>query len=764
MLYLKPPFHIIEGTAVFPDHADGRFFHYLPAAPHLSMAPDAVSGVSVPQIQLIKFRGGAGNGGFLTFQVDLSLPPEAEDNIRAELARMYPGDDQIRIGPALIEDGSVRLIILGRATDAQGKPLWDPEQQPRFVVRIEHTATPALYGDNQAVFSIELDQEGVELIENSLVHSELMPIGVIYQLDFLALRPAFSVKVTADWDRVQSHFEENFKADVLFSSTEIDKEVDKLIEIQLVQIDVDSFLPEGEDAGSWVGRRDQAINQFKDMVLERFFKPSLEPTKEEKDGWVKFTDIAERLALIGATGGWGGVAKFSYIKKDLQRIDQKRANLQMNERATVRRSIYPQATLKGLGRVLRDLQGGINASRFIQSVTLDDPWFQKRKVKAFALVNFDYDDVESVNLTLTYDREPRTIRLTKAHPDGEQEWNSLLANGKMVREVPYEYQVTFREVDSGERPAILTSGKLKVEGDEFEVSPRGEALYFVDDIQIGAALLPWDRYPQVSVEVRYTDPVNGIRLGKTFMLTKDKPETTWKRFRLNSAVGDYDVRINYFADDHRDIILDWTTTDQERLVIRDPYPLRRSVQLVPAVDWRLVAMIFVEMGYYDPVNSIDEQQTLAFFDTPQDRNPKAFSVNLADSTQRLVDYTTTIVLKDNRTIMVPHSMTNGSTIILRTDMAGHRVVTVVPPRGDFTSAGIVRIEARLSYIDANAGLTFQDRLVFNKADDVGFFEFDYVSSDRANYSCLATLVLSNGLVLERDLGSLNHDRLVLPAG
>ncbi len=116
----------------------------------------------------------------------------------------------------------------------------------------------------------------MQLIEASLLEGELLPVGVrIYTLDFFALRPAFSVKVTADWDRVQTHFEESFSADVLFVSTQIDEVVDKLVEDQVVLIEVDSFLPEGEDAGSWVGRRDQALNDFKDMVLETFFKPSL---------------------------------------------------------------------------------------------------------------------------------------------------------------------------------------------------------------------------------------------------------------------------------------------------------------------------------------------------------------------------------------------------------------------------------------------------------------------------------------------------------
>ena len=763
MLSLKPPFHIIQGAAVFADHANELMFYYMPAMPHLTTIVDPVAGVDVPQIQLLKFRGGAGNGGFLTFEVNLGLEQARVDEIAVELKQFYHLREKPIVAPVVLEGGSVRLIILGRATDANGQPMWDTEQQQRFVVRIEHATKPALYGDNQAIFSVELDQEGVQLIENSLVHSELMPIGVVYALDFFALRPAFTVKVTADWNRIQTHFEENFKADVLFSSTEIDTVVDKLIEDQVVKIDVDSFLPEGEDAGSWVGRRDQAVNEFKDMVLENFFKPSLEPMKEEKDGWDRFADTADRLALLAATGGWGGVVKFSYVKKDLTRIDQKRINLVMNERVTVKRSIFPQATLKGLGRVLRDAQGNIDADRFVQGVTLDDAWFEKRALKAHSLVDFDNDKVDSVNVTLTYNGQPRTIRLTKAEPDGAREWNSVLSGNTMVRPVEYEYRVAFRNVDTADRPGVLVSRRQSAIGDEFEVSPRGEGLYFIDDIQIGASLLPWDRYPQVSVEVRYTDPPNGIRLAETFVLAKEKPEVTWKRFRLNPEVNKYDVRVTFLALDHHDVLIDWTSTDQERLIIRDPHPLKRTVQLAPAVDWRLVAMIFVELRYLDAANGVDEQQTLAFFDTPEDRVPKAFSINLVDGNYRLVSYATTIVLKDNRTIIVPRSVTAGSTIVLRADMAGHRIVTVMPPTVDFAARGIVRIEAQLSYRDADARLTFQDRFTFTDSRDVGFFEFDYVSADRSSYSCLVTLVLSNGLVQERDLGSLSVDRLVLPS-
>jgi hypothetical protein len=764
VLYLKPPFHIIEGTAVFPDHASETQFYFLPAMPHLTTLTDQVTGLDVPQLQLLKFRGDAGNGGFLTFEVNLGLEQERIDAIAAELKRIHQLRDNPTLAPVILESGTVRLIILGRASDQDGQPVTDDEGQQRFVVRQAHATSPALYGDNQAIFSVELDQDGVQLMESSIVNSELMPIGVIYSLDFLALRPAFSVSITADWNRVQTHFEESFKAEVLFSSVEIDKVVDKLVEDQVVNIEVDSFLPEGEDASSWIGRRDQAIDQFKDMVLENFFQPSIEPMKEEKDGWDRLTDTAERLALIGATGGWGGAAKFSYVKKDLTRIDQKRANLQMNERVTVRRSIYPQATIKGLGRFLRDAQGQIDVDRFIQGVTLDSPWFDTREVQAHSLVNFDHDRVDSINVTLTYDGQPRTIRLTKAAPSGRASWNSLVTNGTMVRGVDYEYRVNFRgDVDTAERPGLVVVPPQVTIGDEFEISPRGEERYYVDDIQIGVGTLPWKRYPQVLVEMRYADPVHGIRLAESFLLTEATKEATWTKFRLDPVLTEYEVRVTYLAVDHHDILVDWTPTDQERLVIRDPHPLRRTVQVAPAVDWALVAMIFVELRYVDAANGVDEQQTFTFFNTPEDKKPQSFAINLVDANHRLVSYDATILLNDNRTIVVPPSVTTGSMILVRADMAGHRVVTVLPPDVDFVARGIMRIEVRLSFEDQSAGLSFEDAFTFTDRGGREFFEYDYTAVERDDYHGTALLVLDNGLVLERDLGSLDVERLVLPS-
>jgi hypothetical protein len=148
MLYLKPPFYMINGVAVFADHANERQFYYMPAMPHLSTVAEEINGVrvEVPQIQLLKFRGGAGNGGFLTFDVNLGVADTVLADVAVELKRLHRLRDNPILSPVIVEGGTVRLIILGRASDATGKPLLDDDQQQRFVSRIEHAASSTKRG------------------------------------------------------------------------------------------------------------------------------------------------------------------------------------------------------------------------------------------------------------------------------------------------------------------------------------------------------------------------------------------------------------------------------------------------------------------------------------------------------------------------------------------------------------------------------------------------------------------------------------------
>ncbi len=500
MLYLNPPFPMINGVSLFPDHLDEHLFYYLPLAPKLTLRQDAASGARIPQIQLVKYRGEAGNGGFLNFDVNVGVEGEALDEIRRELKRMLRLRQTPVLSPAPLVDGTVKMMLFGKQS-ATGENGGDGDGDgdgdgggdgPKFVVKIDQHAKPARDGNNQAAFSVALDQYGVTVLEQAL-QGEMSPIGVVYSLDYLALRPAYSVQMQVDWERVQTHLEESFSVDVVVFSSQIDDVVDKLIEEQVIRFDVDTFVLESDDPGV-ISRRDQWVNEVREMIIDGFFEPSLDPYQEKEDGWDRAADFFSRVSQAGARGGQG--ALFSYRRLDYTRIDRKSLNVKINERITVRRKIYPQGHLAGMFRILRD--EGLDLDRFVIPADLDDPWFARRKLTAISRGDFLADGISSIKVNARYGDDTKSVRLAAAGEEKPLQWSSIVEGGAMRRELTARYKINFKDDAGGDRPLSLESAPQTLDGDFLEIS--GRELYTVAPIKIVADRMDWERYPAVEVQ------------------------------------------------------------------------------------------------------------------------------------------------------------------------------------------------------------------------------------------------------------------------
>jgi hypothetical protein len=765
MLYLNPPYDIIRGVSVFRDHdPTSNQYYYLPAMPHLTVINNEAS------FNLIKFTGEAGSGGFLDFDVNLGIDQEVEDEIRTTLRSKYHLDKEPNLVPVIVEDGSVRLMILGKKTPEPPPPAGQfppppappkPDDLPEFVLKIEHFAKPSLYGNNQAIFSVQLDRYGVALIEESL-KGVLQPIGIVYSLDFLALRPAFNVKISVDWNRVQKHFEDSFSASVFFFSTEVDKVIDKLIEDQVIKIEVDSFIPEGEDSASVISDRTKAVNEVKEMIMRTFFQPSINPVSQEKDGWDKFSDATMTLSKLAVTGGWSSVASLSYKKIDLTRIDQKSFDFNMTERTTVRRTIYPQAHLQGLTRVLRG-GGAINLDDYVHAVNLDDPFFERRTVTVTNRADLEQDSITSVNVTLKYGGEPKNLILDAATPKASVDWTSILQNKQMLRDLIYSYKVTFKGADTADRPGVLELPEAIYTNDQLEINPRSDGLYSIINIPIVANDFPFDKYPHIEVQLRYNDPPHQISLNDTYILDKSHSEVRWPFFLRDLTKKSFDYKIIFRANDNNDIAWDWKTTDNQQIMLYNPRPNLRTLTVMPAVNWNQVSTIFVDLDYSDHDNHVMVQRSFVFDNTDTGKLRQTFSVPLADINKRLITYNITYLLSDNSVIELPVSQTLSNQLILRADLVGHRVITVRPEAVDFAVQNVDRIQVDLLYQDTVNGLSFATSFTFRSQTEKGFFEFDYVKKND-NYTAQVTTVFSNGFAFTRDPQPHNQDVLDLPVG
>jgi hypothetical protein len=766
MLYLNPPFPIIRGVSLFQDHLDPLQWYYMPVAPKLSKMNGR------PALQLIKFRGDAGGGGFLNFDVNVGVEESVIDDIKAELRspqfKLPPGP--IQMSPVPLTGGTVKLLILGQespqprpaGTGSAGTgsttgaaPAPDPNL-PRFVTKISHEAHPALYLDNQAAFSVMLDQAGVTVLEQAL-QGNMAPIAVVYALEYLALRPAYNVHLNIDWDRVQKHMDEHFGVDTLFTSVSIDNAVDELIEKRAIVLEADTFVPEGEDTASIIASRDRALNEVRDMITDTFFTSSINPVQPRSDDWDKATRTAARVATIVASGGWAGIGTFSYRKLNYKRVDRKVLDVTMRERTTVKRSIYPQGHLSGLFQVFREQN--LKISDFVTEVSLNDPWFQKRRVQVISRADWETDSVGSLNVTLRYGSDSRNVILDKTTQSKELVWLSRLTNGAMEMDVAASYKVNFKGVDGHERPVTVQSPEQVIKVENFEVNPRDLYSIVTVPVTVPGAGFPWARYPLVEAHLRHEDAANGLKQQQSFLLNKDKASETWPLFVVQRGDVPLSYRLIYRGADNRDVETAWLSTLDQQVIIRDPFPQKRTVTVVAAVDWKIVDQVFVDFEYEDAANNFRVSDSVNLSET--DRANKTFSVDLRDPNARRVGFAVTILFKDGQVAEIPKSHTLEPRVFVRADMRGHRIVSISAPKVDFAARKIARIQVDTRYLDRDASLSYEGSVTLSSSSGKGTFEYDYVDTAKPRFEYRVTFFFLNGMTRERDWQAVDTADLLI---
>jgi hypothetical protein len=778
MIYLNPPYLILEGVSVFPDDSDHLQYYYLPMMPHLTMVTDPTTNVSSPQMQLIEYEGAAGTGGFLNFDVNLGMPPGLLDEVTKELQQKLKLNGTPRMSPLTFTDGSVRLVLLGaqsaEATSAASTPASSsttsastsapvavstsvPAAQsgPQFVVKIQNASKPALYGDNQATFSVQLDQYGATILDQAL-QGQMAPIAVIYSLQFLALRPAFKVGITADWNRVQTYLDTQFSAGFLFFSSQIEKSVDKLIEDKVINITEDTYVLEGDLGAGGQSDHDKAVSECYELVKNNFFESSLPPpTPGQPDS---FDSDCKNVADMALTGGWAATASFSYKSIDLTRIDKKSLSFTVNERTAVLRTIYPQGHLNGLLSELK--AGGCKLSDYILKVDLDNPFFTRRKVTVMSHADFASDSIGSIDVTLTYNQVTQGVSLTSAGnaiTPQSLTWSSLLVNNVMQRPVSYSYTVNFVNVDTSQRPGRLVTGQLTTTQDLLDIEPRVD-LYQMTTVPIRAFTVPWDRYSSVEVECIYSDPANNINLRPTAVLTSQNAEVDWTLFMIDPAKRTISYRLTYAPVSGGVIVTPWVSTDDAKIDIVDPYPDKIDLTITAALDWTKCTEAMIFAAYPDKQNPA-VQQTYVL----NHANPTAppFVAERKDATANLVYYEGRIIHANGTVWTVPGSYCSDAFLIVQDGMMGHQVLSITLEQVDFAAQQIAGVDVLLRYVDPANSINATETVTFTSAADVRGFAYDYLNQNiGAQYSVV--IRLTNNQTRTADWTQVGNNNLVIP--
>jgi hypothetical protein len=410
----------------------------------------------------------------------------------------------------------------------------------------------------------------------------------------------------------------------------------------------------------------------------------------------------------------------------------------------VRRGIHPQGHLAGIFRSV--IQAGLDLSRFVIPDDLDDPYFKKRKVRVRSIANFQGDSIALLNASLTYGNDRRNLILENQDAKADVEWSSIIEGGAMKREVEASLEVDFRDVDGTERPLSTRAQLEPVLGDELVLIPRDD-LYSIVPVTLDTDRVPWERYPEVEVQVRYADTENGIDIQDSFTLNQALDQSgqspLWKLFVADRARKRFEYKLNYRAANNRDIEKAWTESEEDRIRIPDPAPDRHKVDVVTSSGlWLELDRVFVDLRYVLPDGTVAAEDSFQFTQT-DGATGKQFVVEKVDPAQPRITYRVTLIYRDGRVIKVPQSYTVERLIVITADMRGHQVVNIHPQALDFAQKNLTEIKGELRFIDD--GLSFEDTFSFRSAQASKSFEFDYLDPARREYEYKATWQYANGL-------------------
>lgn len=761
MLYLNPPYYVIDGVSLMPDHEDPLQFYFMPMSPHLSTMDE--SGILIPKIQVIKYTGrptpesDVVSGGFLDFDCNLGIAPERLAAIAEELRGEAGLTDLPHLAPVPLIGGTVRMMLFGAETPKEetGLPGRREEEEelpgPKFVQKIVHPASPSLYGDNQAAFSVRLDQEGVTILDQAM-RDEMLPIGVVYSLEYVGLRPAYRIHVEADWERVQKHLEETESVNVpLIASSSIEKVVDELVEKQYITMEADNLVADEDDTGGAAARYESALQQVRELVFENFFTPSLEPIERQTgDAIDDFGRVMRTIATHGMSSVW------ERKEVDITRIDRKKLNIEMSERTSVIREIHPQGHLQGIVRAVESQ--GLDMDRFITSVSLEDPFFARRTVRVIPRADFATDQIESINVSLDYDGVVKNVVLDGSAGEQSVEWQSSLEGGRMRAPVDVSYEVLFSSAAVG-RPRSVTSPPVPVDGDVVQIAPRDDTGYELRWISFTVVDFPWELYRSIEVHCSYVDEANGIHITNQYGLTAEANGGAWPVFALDPARRTVGYRVILHGADGRDWDSGDLTTDTDQIRITDPFGDRRMLDVVAPASLfgTQLDRVFVDVRYDDDENGIHKRE--AFELSAADSATKRFVVELADRTKRRVTFKVSMLRVDGIVIDIPESTTELDRIIVTPQMRGHRTVAVTSEGIDFAADGIREAAVELLYERAALGLRFAGTVTLDPQRPAGTFEYDFADGD-PDFTYRVIHTLENGLTRESASRTSSADRVV----
>lgn len=579
MLSLETPAVRIGEVLVFPDHAVPGAFYYAAPNPKISRTGGQLMFDILSYSVELKHSPLAGTtipdelgAGFLTLGVDCALDPTVHSRTIGELStRTGMPEQQITLSPIPYTKGTVSLIALDAGTTVTGG-------RPQFVEKVLGFGTPSLLGDLRATFSLALSQEGVVFLEG-LYKDGAAPIGVVYDLTYLGLRPAIQCVITADLSRIYDELCASVGVQYMCFRTEVEATLSKLAETSAIEIQLTSQAVGQEAARS----KALAFSLFKDQIVQEFFRPTATPQLPNM-----------------AVSGQQSTAPVALSLKVKHREELKQAVYRFDERSPEQRTHAPQGFLAAL------LSESEMAGR-VHHIDLGSPFFELLEVLVTGPTEQEFAalGLRSVTALLTYgllgDPVPPEQESVEFRPVSSGDKTiAMKRRGRPSLAYTVELAYEFAQIASADTDVLaFTTPPVEHTGRTLTINPYADV--GVLDVEVDTGRVdPTVR--QIDVALSHLDEASGFIAEHTIRLvptaTIADADRHWRVCIRQFGERLYTATPTFTFDDAT-FTAPPIRTDTSLLRVDSPFTSTRTVLVQPNVTAADVSQVTVEVVYDD---------------------------------------------------------------------------------------------------------------------------------------------------------------------
>ena len=771
MLYLDSA-TTIEGITLFRDYNSSSRLYYLPRFPRLSRE------AGEPLFQLLIYRrditdnpafreGDRLGGGFLTMTVDLGVPESTLKAIREQLSGQVGRD--IELTPVPFDQGSVRVTALGTTSGAT-----EGEQATtgaRFVERILGSAKPSLYGDNRAVFSMELSQEGALLMRASLEDAGASQVAVVYDLDYRGLMPAYQAKIKIHFQQSYSYLRNRFTMNTLYFKTDIDAEVEKLTKqgsIQILEVDFGGMEP-----AAAAQSREKLNNLAKELATWAFFKPSLQPgnvlavdrgqlvaadpTQAAQAVAAGFSQPLEPLANsrggVGGTSGprlqgqsgddrtaraggrplptetaapsegtgstesrpltaverWNqlGRPQAAFLMRSLTQEESQDIEYNLFQVSATKRTAAPQGQI-------RLVSGDAKLAGRIKEVDLNSPFFERITGSVTTNADLGAVGVSSMVVKLRYGvrddgSAPKDSTEFVFTAAGQKGNYSFMLDRRFSMELEYQIVVKYQSGFAIGDPALdAVSPWIRTTTRNLDVDPASVQAVF--PVELTVAQVDWNAVSSVECTLRYDDQSPASIKQATAVLTQQKTQAKFHIRPLDPQRRKYTLITNYQFKDGQSSQIEALGEGEKTFVLNQPTQLAVPITIIGSDPLKHFSKMVVELSY-KPAGGVPEQQKLLTFSSNGETQTwTVFRSSIAEKPN--YQYRLTLFATNGAETRKDWQTSSDQLLVVGERFESLLEVSVRMLVPDFRAVGLLGAKLRLDFKDAAQGVDPDKEIFF----------------------------------------------------